>query len=105
MKPNIFKVLDISSMHIPKVTADALGSYDSGKANPSIRGLVIVDWRGANGWLISSTALGDLSITHYVITGHRNLSNILQLALELKCDYIKLHADGTLYSELEQFDW
>jgi hypothetical protein len=94
--PLITTVLDISTAHILKKDSDLLDNYSFN--NP------IVAYRYKYGHFICINV--ELNREDLLEAGYSSyICDIISLALEKNCAFIKLDGDGTIYEELKYHEW
>jgi hypothetical protein len=99
LSKNICKLLDLSTAHIPKHTADALGSKDI--SNPPLWNDLSYVHYHEYGWIIhcSRDELGDKA------QEHPELAALLNLCVDNGIEHLKLDCDAPTVEGLPCFDW
>lgn len=92
------KMLDISTGHIPKHTADALGDASSEK-KPELYDQISYVHYHEYGWIIHT------SDANAVRSEHPELAHLLELAKKNGADHLKLDCDAPKVEGLASFDW
>jgi hypothetical protein len=91
--PFVFKVLDLSTVHMTEEDAE--------KLNPC-SGIQSLSYElGEYGWLIY---IGEMK-ENWGDEMSEAFMNALKEAKELGCDYVRFDRDGRTYEELPVFDW
>lgn len=93
--PLIFKVLDISTNHMSREDVDNLDQEVAGGMAPVY---VLKEY----GWLIY---VGEINDNWPGEQWSEAFLNVLKLAADLGCDYVRWDRDGLIYDELPFFDW
>lgn len=92
------KMLDISTGHIPKHTADALGEPSSEHKPELFDQLSYVHYH-EYGWILHVTNANE------VRASHPELANLMELAKKHGAEHLKLDCDAPLIEGLASFDW
>jgi hypothetical protein len=100
LQQGLVKMLDISTCHIPKRTADALGEPNS-PVKPALWDVLSYVHYHEYGWII----FADRGDNPSLMEEHPELARLLTLASELGADHLKLDCDATQIKELPQFEW
>lgn len=93
--PNVWQMLDISTAHIKRATAYALG--EDGKFGSLYEDLSYVHWYDS-GWIICVPS--DDSTCD-----RPDLEAIFDLARKLDCTYVQLDYNGSEMAALPTYDW
>jgi len=95
----IDKMLTISTAHIPKHTADALGGlpdHQNAKLYPEV---VYTPWMGYGWVFIAGQDTGLLE------DEHPELAAVLRFAHNYGCDFVRLDCDANPIEALPTFEW
>ena len=92
------KVLDISTAHIPKRTADALGSADLKDKSELYDALSYVHYH-EYGWIIHA------SNDEQIRDSHPELARLIAMTRQLGIEHLKLDCDAPSVEELPVFNW
>ena len=96
----IFKMLDVSTAHITQETADFITEC----IVPINMELSVSSWFDT-GWIVGVPSNEEGAYGILALKGYRSLVAVFRRAVELKCDYIKLTADGEVIDGLETYNW
>lgn len=92
------KVLDISTAHVPKHTADALDTPDS-QVKPKLYDALSYVQYHEYGWIIHT------SNDDQVRDSHPELARLIRMARELGAEHLKLDCDAPSIEGLPVFEW
>lgn len=96
----IRKILEISTGHIPKHTADALGHGRDAVEHAQLWNLLPYEAWSDFGWIICISDVLD-----EVREQHPELAKLLDFCLESDIGYLQLDADGLEIEGFPLFDW
>lgn len=92
------KMLDISTAHIPKHTADALGDATSDKKPELFDAISYVHYH-EYGWIIHTSEV------EAVRSQHPELAALIELAKRNGAEHLKLDCDAPKIEGLASFEW
>lgn len=92
------KILNVSTGHIPKHTADALGSPES-KDKPQLWDTLSYVYYHEYGWIIFADANAEIR------ESHKELADLLIFAKNNGATYLKLDCDAETLDGIPTFDW
>lgn len=95
----VARMLNVSTAHIPKRTADALGMQSTSRDTDLRSILCVVDF-DAYGWIIY-VCLEAITAAQ----GHPELANLMTLARKQGCEYLKLDCDAVTIAGIPEFSW
>ena len=96
----ITKMLDISTGHIPKHTADSLGEKDS-KVKPPLWDSISYVHYHEYGWIIHCTSTPEEDLKGE----HQELVNLIKIASANGATHLKLDCDAPVAEGLPVFNW
>jgi len=95
----IDKMLTISTAHIPKHTAEALGNHVNHSRAALFNDVIYSPWHDY-GWIFMAPQ-EDLSFRKK----HPELAAVLRFAHNYGCDFVRLDCDADPIDALPTFDW
>lgn len=98
LTPVTWSVLNISTSHIPRRTALALGEGGSRTCAELWDQLSYTPWH-EYGWIIFVSDFSGIR------DDHPELAAVLKFAFDHGFDYLQLDADGSVYDGLPTFEW
>lgn len=97
----VFQMAEVSSMHIPQHTAEALGQPDTDLAKAELAcELNYTRWSDF-GWIIYCDAVSALRVQ----SAHPELSTFIAQCAQQDIPFLKLDCDAAVQLGLPTFDW
>ncbi len=98
--PNVYRMLSVCTCHISKETGDWLNAECLVNATSDDTGKMASIHAGSHGygWFIYCH---DDGTDDYP----KDLVEVINFAIEKKCHYINMDADGAKWDELKEYDW
>lgn len=98
LEASTVKVLDISTAHIPKYTADSLDAPDP-QVKPELYDALSYVRYHEYGWIIHASNDDEVN------DSHPELARLIRLTRELGAEHLKLDCDAPLIEGLPIFEW